>query len=92
MIPAQNNETRSVQGNGFQETNQKTDSAIVALAEKIGNCDKPNLIARLARAGHVVHECSEQSFTVVNPRWGMSRYCENYAALIAFALQVGVRT
>lgn len=70
---------------------ENTHGVIVALAQQIGNCDKPNLIARLARAGHLVHEGSEHSFTVVHPRWGMSNYCENFAALTAFARTVGVQ-
>lgn len=66
-------------------------AAIVAFPEITSNCDKPNLIARLARAGHLVHEGSEHSFTVVHPRWGLSRFCQDFAALQQFARTAGVQ-
>jgi hypothetical protein len=74
------------------KTHTKTlNAAIVAFPGITNNCDKPNLIARLARAGHLVHEGSEHSFTVVHPRWGMSRYCADFGALQRFARTVGVQ-
>ena len=68
--------------------NENTCLRIVAFTD---NCNKPNLIARLARAGHLVHEGSEHSFTVVHPRWGMSRYCADFGALQRFARTVGAQ-
>ena len=46
------------------------------------------LIAKLAIAGHAVHQGHCGDFTV--GRWGMSRYCQDAKALKAFAAQVGV--
>ena len=46
------------------------------------------LTAKLALAGHVVHQGQCGDFTV--GRWGMSRYCQDADALKAFAIQVGV--
>ena len=76
---------------GFQDTNQSRSAEIIPFSGTSSNSDKPNLIARLARAGHLVHEGSEHSFTVVHPRWGMSRYCADFGALQSFARAVGVQ-
>ncbi len=46
------------------------------------------LKARFASAGHQVHVGGNDDFIVT--RWGMSRYCENPAALRRFALVLGV--
>lgn len=46
-------------------------------------------IARLALAGHVVHKGSEGDFTVC--KYGLTRYCENFAELVAFARKLGVK-
>ena len=48
------------------------------------------LIAKLALAGHAVHQGQCGDFTVVQRNWGMSRYCQDAKALKAFAVQVGV--
>lgn len=47
-------------------------------------------IATLALAGHHVHKGTAGDFTV--SKWGLSRYCENFAELQAFALKLGVRS
>lgn len=86
-MSANENGSTSREGQPVKTLTQQT-NAIIPFPD---NCDKPNLIARLARAGHVVHECAEQSFTVVNPLWGMSRYCSDFAALQNFARIVGVK-
>lgn len=62
----------------------------VAILSFPETCDKANLIARLTRAGHAVHVGSEHDFTVVNVRFGQSRYCPDLAALQNFARTVGV--
>ena len=46
-------------------------------------------VARLALRGHVVHKGSHGDFTVC--KYGLTRYCENFAELMAFARQVGVK-
>lgn len=76
---------------GFQDTNHRRSAEIIPFSSASSNCDKPNLIARLARAGHLVHEGSEHSFTVVHPRWGLSRFCQDFAALQQFARTVGAK-
>lgn len=76
---------------GIQDTNQRRSAEIIPFTGTSSNCDKPNLIARLARAGHLVHEGSEHSFTVVHPRWGLSRFCQDFAALQQFARTAGVQ-
>lgn len=45
-------------------------------------------IARLALAGHAVHKGQHGDFTVC--KYGMSRYCKDFAELQAFAVQLGV--
>ena len=45
-------------------------------------------IARLALAGHHVIKGSEDDFTVC--KYGMTRYCADFAELQAFALKLGV--
>jgi len=47
------------------------------------------LIAQMGILGHDVIRENNSAFTV--HRWGMSRYCENFAALKKFASIVGVR-
>lgn len=48
------------------------------------------LKAKLALAGHQVHEGSNNDFIVVKADWGMSRHCPDMAALRRFARVVGV--
>lgn len=45
------------------------------------------LTAQLALKGYEVHEGSSEDFLVT--RWNLSRYCQDLAALIAFADEVG---
>jgi hypothetical protein len=45
-------------------------------------------IARLALAGHAVHKGQNGDYTVC--KYGMTRYCANFAELQAFAVQLGV--
>ena len=47
-----------------------------------------NQLARLALAGHVVHRGDIGDFTAC--KYGMTRYCKDFAELQAFARQVGV--
>ena len=82
-----NDETPRVQGKGFQETNQKTDNAIVAPAEKIGNT--AYLIARLALLGHTVRRGTNDDYFV--GKWGVSRHCPDFNALQVFAKTVGIK-
>ena len=67
------NNSHSPTGGGIQ---QATDAKDIATQ-----------IARLALAGHVVHKGSEGDFTVC--KYGLTRYCENFAELAAFAKKVG---
>ena len=46
-------------------------------------------LARLALAGHTVHEGGAGDFTVC--KYGMTRYCKDFAELEAFARQLGVK-
>ena len=48
-----------------------------------------HLIGRLALAGHVVHHGQTGDFTAC--KYGLSRYCPDFAALQKFAGIVGVR-
>lgn len=48
------------------------------------------LLARLALAGHEVHKCRSGDYVVC--RWGLTRYCQDFEALQAFARQIGVRS
>jgi len=45
-------------------------------------------IARLALAGHHVIKGDRGDYTVC--KFGLTRYCADYAALVAFAVKVGV--
>ena len=45
-------------------------------------------LARLALAGHIVHRGDIGDFTVC--KYGMTRYCKDFAEIQAFALQLGV--
>ena len=47
------------------------------------------LKAKFAMAGHQVRDGDAGDFLVT--RWGMSRWCENFVALQAFARVLGVR-
>lgn len=44
-------------------------------------------IARLALAGHAVHKGNCEDFTVC--KYGMAKYCQDFAELQAFAKQLG---
>ena len=46
-------------------------------------------IAQLALAGHVVHKGSIGDFTVC--KYGLTRYCQDFSELQAFAQQLGIR-
>ena len=47
-----------------------------------------NQIARLALAGHHVIKGDRGDYTVC--KYGLTRYCANFAELAAFALKLGV--
>ena len=47
-------------------------------------------VTRLALAGHVVHQGKTGDFTVC--KYGMTRYCKDFAELQAFARQLGVQS
>lgn len=59
-------------------------SATVARQRK----DIETQIAKLALAGHAVHKGGAGDFTVC--KYGLSRYCKDFAELQAFAWQLGV--
>jgi hypothetical protein len=44
-------------------------------------------IARLALAGHVVNKGSAGDYSVT--KWGQTRYCKDFTALMTFAQKVG---
>lgn len=46
-------------------------------------------LAQLAIAGHVVHKGQSGDYTVC--KYGMTRYCQDFEALQAFARQLGVK-
>jgi hypothetical protein len=46
-------------------------------------------LARLALAGHTVHKGGAGDFTVC--KYGMTRYCKDFAELQDFAKQLGVK-
>lgn len=46
-------------------------------------------VAELALAGHAVHKGEIGDFTVC--KYGMTRYCKDFAELQAFARQLGVK-
>ena len=46
-------------------------------------------LAQLAIAGHVVHTGQSGDYTVC--KYGMTRYCQDFEALQAFARQLGVK-
>jgi hypothetical protein len=46
-------------------------------------------LAELAIAGHVVHMLIDGDYLVC--KYGMTRYCKNFAELQAFARQLGVK-
>ncbi len=48
-----------------------------------------NLIAQLAFAGHVVHTGQHGGFIVC--KYGLSKYCADFAELQAFAVKLGVK-
>ena len=48
------------------------------------------LKAQFERAGHLVHEGGNDDYIVVRADWGMSRHCQDYAALVAFGRVLGV--
>ncbi len=50
------------------------------------------LRAQFGLAGHVVHKGTDRDFTVIHRKFGMSRYCADFAALQKFASVVGVKT
>lgn len=48
------------------------------------------LVAKLALAGHTVHEDRSGGFLVT--RWGVSRFCMDCESLKLFAQQVGIKS
>jgi len=48
-----------------------------------------NQIARLALAGHVVHKGQSGDYLV--SKYGMTRYCQDFTELAAFAQKLGVK-
>lgn len=69
--------TNSLNSRSHEAINQAHDDKAIAYQ-----------IARLALAGHVVHEgqCSDYR----QSKYGMSRYCQDFAELAAFAQKLGV--
>jgi hypothetical protein len=68
---------------GLNATNQNSHADITPNQQ-----DLAGLIAKFAIAGHTVIRGTAHDFTVT--KWGMSRYCVDFAALAAFARQLGV--
>jgi len=58
--------------------NQSPDSKVIA-----------NQITRLALAGHVVHQGQSGVYMVC--KYGLSKYCQDFAELAAFTLKLGVK-
>ncbi len=52
---------------------------------------KALLKAQFAHAGYLVYDDGDGDFFVVRVDWLMSRYCSNFAALVAFARIVGLQ-
>lgn len=48
-----------------------------------------NQIARLALAGHTVHKGADGDYMVC--KYGLSRWCKDFAELAAFAQQLGMK-
>jgi hypothetical protein len=48
-----------------------------------------NQIARLSLAGHVVHKGQSGDYLV--SKYGMTRYCQDFTELVAFAQKLGVK-
>lgn len=46
--------------------------------------------AKFALRSHAVHDGGNHDFIVVQKNWGHSRYCRDYAALVAFGRQLRV--
>ena len=65
--------------------NFRTDGAIKQAHD--GNAIA-NQLARLALAGHIVHKGSTGDYSVC--KFGMTRYCKDFAELQAFSKQLGV--
>ncbi len=73
------------------DAEKSTDSQIIPPACFLGNRENEyaTLQAQFALADHQVHKGGNGDFIVT--RWGMSRFCENPAALRRFALVLGVQ-
>lgn len=79
---------------GFN-ANQNTNAATVPPAEKIGNLQAKrlaNLRAQFALKGHAVHDGGNGDYIIVQANWGMSRHCQDFAALETFAIVLGVKS
>jgi hypothetical protein len=50
--------------------------------------EEATLLARLALAGHVVHRCRCNDYTVC--KYGYAQYCQDLIELHAFAVRLGV--
>jgi len=80
MIAAHKSENPAATGFNAANKNTRLDST----AEKSAT----TLIAKFALAGHAVHRL-ESGFLVT--RWGMSRHCADFAALVNFGCALGVK-
>ncbi|HXE19689.1 MAG TPA: hypothetical protein VN629_08840 [Castellaniella sp.] len=81
-------------GNGLTAGNSQpaktlTNVAIIAPTAEVGNPDNAlsALIGQFARAGHALHGGACGDFTVI--KWGLARYCQDFAAVQVFARQLG---
>lgn len=84
MIAAHKSENPAA--TGFNATNQRTDTCESTPDQK----ELATIIARLAIAGHSVHKGRERDYIVC--KWGMSRWCADFAALQEFARVLGVKS
>lgn len=76
-------DTQGIKGaQGFTVARQEFATRQVPSKEEI------TLIAKMAMAGHAVHRGKAGDFTAC--KYGMSRHCDDFAALKRFAILLGV--
>lgn len=72
------------------DTNTVNFPTTEAIGQAPGGKAIATLTAQFALKGHVVHRTDGNDFLVT--RWGLTRYCADFAALQAFARQLGVQS
>lgn len=81
------NAQSKVQG-AFQNTNAASFRTGGAINQALDSKAIATQIARLTLAGHTVHKGIDGDFLVC--KYGLSRWCQDFAELAAFALKLGV--